>query len=78
MLMQDNFADSPYSFWPSLEQVRRQGWYTLDAEGESKYRQNCHKMSKGNQTLMPDVFTMFCEHGKRFFEICNTQRISCF
>eukprot|EP00112_Aurelia_sp_Birch-Aquarium-sp1_P017171 Seg3960.3 transcript_id=Seg3960.3/GoldUCD/mRNA.D3Y31 product="hypothetical protein" protein_id=Seg3960.3/GoldUCD/D3Y31 len=63
--MQDEFLDSPYSFWPSLEQVRRRGWYALDATAKSKDQHNCHKMSKGHLTLLPGVFTMFCEH-----EIC--------
>eukprot|EP00112_Aurelia_sp_Birch-Aquarium-sp1_P004615 Seg1523.5 transcript_id=Seg1523.5/GoldUCD/mRNA.D3Y31 product="hypothetical protein" protein_id=Seg1523.5/GoldUCD/D3Y31 len=64
LLMQDEFPDSPYSFWPSLEQVRRRGWYALDATAKSKDQHYCHKMSKGHPTLLPGVFTMFCEHRK--------------
>ncbi len=56
-----------YSHWPGLEQGRRRGQYAIDKESK-KSPMNCHKSSKGHPTLLPGVFTMFCEHGK----LCTT------
>ena len=60
----DAVPDERYSHWPSLRQIRRRGRYIVDDKADSKRQQSCHKMSSGHPTLLPGVFTMFCQHGK--------------
>ena len=63
-LAEDHEApEEMYSHWPGLRQVRRRGLYTVDDKKDSKKQQSCHKMSSGHPTLLPGVFTMFCQHG---------------
>lgn len=63
----DEVPEEMYSHWPGLNQVRRRGKYVVDDNAKSKRKQSCHKMSSGHPTLLPGVFTMFCQHGEWMF-----------
>ena len=48
-------------FFPQLPLVRNRGNYTADG---SKYVDtSCNKYSHGHPSLLPGVFTVFCQHG---------------
>ena len=53
--------ESELSYFPSLPKVRQRGYYTADKTNPKE--KLCTKQSYGHPTLLPGIFTLFCEHG---------------
>ena len=51
-------------FFPQLPFVRNRGYYVADG---SKYTDGCNKYSHGHPSLLPGVFTVFCQHGQPYY-----------
>ena len=49
------------SFFPKLPPVRGRKDYVADGNKDTK---TCNKYSHGHPSLLPGVFTMFCQHGE--------------
>ena len=49
------------SYFPLLAKCRKRGIYKADKEGKLV---SCTKKSSRHPTLLPGVFTLFCEHGE--------------
>lgn len=60
---EDAERETRFSHWPSISRKRRRGHYQSDKTKNSKA---CNKISRGHPSLLPGIFTMFCEHGKHF------------
>ncbi|XP_065064713.1 uncharacterized protein LOC135690945 [Rhopilema esculentum] len=60
-----NEASSSIAHWPDLPQKRHRGRYQIDQNRVSKKQNVCTKTSRGHPSLLPGVFTLFCNH-----EIC--------
>lgn len=58
------FPENSYCHWPGLECVRARGIYQVDKQGRDQDGFHCKKISRGHPSLLPGIFTMFCEHGK--------------
>ncbi|XP_062571922.1 uncharacterized protein LOC134233886 [Saccostrea cucullata] len=55
----DNAAQT--AFFPTLEPIRQRGRYTAD---KGKFNaESCRKDSTRHPTLLPGIFTVFCQHG---------------
>ena len=54
--------DSGLSFFPSLPKLRGRGNFEKDKEQKVR-TETCTKKHTGHPSLLPGVFTMFCEHG---------------
>ena len=61
--------NDPSSFFPSLPQVRHRGVYKADRL-TNKDGKVCNKQSTRHPTLLPGIFTAFCEHGEKDVIIC--------
>jgi hypothetical protein len=48
------------AYFPSLPVVRRRGIYTIDRKQKPD---GCRKNSSRHPTLLPGIFTLFCQHG---------------
>ena len=60
-------AKVPMSFFPSMAECRGRGCYEIDKE-KKVTDLTCTKNYKGHhRTLMPGIFTLFCQHGKSYF-----------
>eukprot|EP00794_Sanderia_malayensis_P003058 gene3058-3521_t len=57
---EDN-CDTMFSHWPAIPRIRNRGVYAVDKDKNAK---SCLKISRGHPSLLPGIFTMFCEHGK--------------
>ena len=55
-------VDSPIAFFPALPVRRSRGVYKADKPGQKEHRK-CHKKGKGQRTLLPGIFTVYCQHG---------------
>lgn len=51
----------PLSFFPQLPSIRSRGTYTADRTNTTK--KICAKHHHGHPTLLPGIFTLFCQHG---------------
>ena len=51
-------------FFPQLPSVRNRCNYVADG---SKYTGSCNKYSHGHPSLLPGVFTVFCQHGQPYY-----------
>ena len=58
------FPANSHCHWPGLECVRGRGFYQIDKQGRDHDGFHCKKISRGHPSLLPGIFTMFCEHGK--------------
>ena len=56
------------AFFPQLPIVRNRGSYAADKRSIKKV---CTKLRSGHPTLLPGVFTLFCEHGMYFLCMDN-------
>lgn len=54
-------SSTELSYFPSLPVIRERGCYTADRVSREKL---CTKLSRGHPTLLPGLFTVYCEHGK--------------
>lgn len=54
-------SDDEMSYFPHLPKCRERQVYTADSAGKVL---TCTKKSSRHPTLLPGVFTLFCEHGK--------------
>lgn len=52
------------SYFPSLPKVRNRGSYTADVSKSLKITKSCKKTYTGHPTLLPGIFTVYCQHGK--------------
>ena len=52
------------SYFPNLPRVRSRNTYCADKK--SKQEVVCTKNSSGHPTLLPGIFSMFCQHGKTY------------
>ena len=58
-------SPSDLSYFPQLNKFRERGDYTSDCSTSSLHgRELCNKKSYRHLTLLPGIFTLFCEHGK--------------
>lgn len=55
-------------FFPQLPCVRNRGLYKPDLQNLKK-REHCKKTRKGHKSLLPGIFTIYCEHGNYFRNI---------
>ena len=53
---------SNLAFFPSLPIRRSRGFYKADKQGKKEHRK-CQKKGKGQHTLLPGIFTVFCQQG---------------
>jgi len=58
---EEGFEEDDVSFLPHLPCLRKRGVYVADKNPGNKI---CTKKRLGHPTLLPGVFTIFCEHGK--------------
>ena len=58
------FPANSHCHWPGLECVRGRGFYQIDKQGRDHDGFHFKKISRGHPSLLPGIFTMFCEHGK--------------
>lgn len=49
------------SFFPSLEKCRERGKFQMD---KKRTAGRCNKEYVGHPSLLPGIFTIFCQHGK--------------
>eukprot|EP00794_Sanderia_malayensis_P008572 gene8572-9485_t len=54
---------SIYSCWPILREQRRRGGYAMDDKKTDTGKGSCQKISTSHPSLLPGIFTIFCEHG---------------
>lgn len=52
----------PLSFFPQLPSIRSRETYTADRTSTAS-KMMCTKRSTGHPTLLPGIFTLFCQHG---------------
>lgn len=57
----DREENDAMSFFPYLPKCRNRAVYFADSTGKAL---TCTKRSSRHPTLLPGVFTLFCEHGK--------------
>lgn len=64
-------SESELAYFPSLLQIRKRGCYTADKANQKE--KLCTKQSHGHPTLLPGIFTLYCEHGKNtaYSHVCN-------
>lgn len=55
------FDTENISYFPTLEVVRGRGLYSSDKD--ITRARECTKMSRGHPSLLPGIFTLFCNHG---------------
>lgn len=58
--------DDSLCYFPALPKVRKRGLFVADSKGSKTMEEFCKKFAKGHPSLLPGVFTLFCEHGKIF------------
>lgn len=58
-------AENPIAFFPGLPVQRARGLYLVDKQAQKESSQRkCKKLGKGHRTLLPGIFTIFCQHGE--------------
>ena len=62
---QPDSADDVLSYFPDLPRVRPRNTYCADKK--TKQEAVCTKNSSGHPSLLPGIFSMFCQHGKTHF-----------
>ena len=55
-------ATQTLSFFPSLKVCRKRKVYSAD--GSSSSQAVCTKKNRGHPSLLPGIFTLYCQHGK--------------
>ena len=56
--------ESPLSYFPALPVKRDRGFYKKDTCPTTRHSsRTCTKRSKGHPTLLPGLFTLYCQHG---------------
>lgn len=56
----DGCVEKSLSYFPSLPQVRARRRYEADKNNKERI---CTKKGIGHPSLLPGIFTIFCEHG---------------
>ena len=56
------------SYFPNLPRVRNRRSYEADKSTKEKI---CTKRGSGHPSLLPGIFTIFCQHGMMSFYPCN-------
>eukprot|EP00795_Rhopilema_esculentum_P014208 gene14208-5218_t len=59
-----NVGNSDLSFFPSWPKLCERGVYVKDHRQPSS-AENCTKLYKGHPNLLPGIFTIYCEHGRK-------------
>lgn len=62
VLATDEVVDDQLACFPSLPQLRDRG--VFEADLLQKKQTKCNKEFRGHPSLLPGIFTVFCEHGK--------------
>ena len=57
----DTEEDAELAYFPSLPKVRSRGFYQAD---KAKVTKACNKYSSTHPSLLPGIFTLFCQHGR--------------
>ena len=55
--------ESEMGFFPSLPVKRSRGKFVMDRKPIKKEDGECKKKAAGHPSLLPGIFTIFCEHG---------------
>ena len=56
---------SPLSFFPQLPIQRARGFFRCDRNTATRHHgKQCSKTARGHPSLLPGIFTLFCQHGK--------------
>ena len=59
-LQADDDTVASISYFPCLPIIRARGTYKIDLNRKQAV---CNKQSTGHPTLLPGIFTIFCNHG---------------
>lgn len=59
-----NVLDEELAFFPNLPKIRNRGCFAADVSKSKKDAGSCNKKYTGHPTLLPGIFTIYCQHGK--------------
>jgi hypothetical protein len=71
-----DIVDDDLSFFPNLPKCRNRGLFAADTVKGGRKAEMCTKQYRGHPTLLPGIFTLYCQHGRKDTEYFVTMFIS--